>query len=331
MPVDLDTFLVGLYTVTDDLYREHFQSQKPPRRGKRPELSDSEVLTLTLVAQWLGRSERALVRHAVAHWRGYFPRLLSQSAYNRRVRDLAGVLVQLVPKVAAALGAALAAYQAVDTVPVPLARRCRGRRRRLFGDEASVGRGGSDRDWYFGCKLLVAATPEGVVTGFVLAPASTEDRWVADALWCWRVDPEAAPWTTAELPPSHRRGGGRVGPTGPMGPRNGAGLPSPGPYVADRGFRGAAWVRHWWTDYGAAVLTPDGLVGAAQQQQAARRHVVETVQGVLTAVFHLAFPGARTRWGLVARVAAKLAAFNLGVLLNRHFGRPPLALATLFT
>lgn len=120
MPGDLDTFLVGWYTVTNDRRREQFGPQKPRRRGKRPEPSDSEVLTLALVAQWL-------VRHAVAHWRGSFPRLLSQSACHRRVRDLTGVLVHLVSRVAADLGAALAPYQALDTVLVPLARRRRGR------------------------------------------------------------------------------------------------------------------------------------------------------------------------------------------------------------
>ena len=66
------------------------------------------------------------MRYVRAHWRGYFPRLLSQSAYNRRSRDLAGVLVVLVPVVAQELRAATAAYEVLDTVAVPLLRRCRG-------------------------------------------------------------------------------------------------------------------------------------------------------------------------------------------------------------
>ena len=57
--------------------------------------------------------------------------------------------------------------------------RCRGRKRKLFGDEAGIGVGGSDRDWYYGCKLMLAATDQGVITGFLLSPASTEDRWAA--------------------------------------------------------------------------------------------------------------------------------------------------------
>ena len=92
MTLSLDTFLTALYTIVDDLYQGHFAPHKPRRPGQRPQLSDSEVLTLALCAQWHGTSERAFFRYAAEHWRGYFPRLLSQSAGNRRCRDLAGVL-----------------------------------------------------------------------------------------------------------------------------------------------------------------------------------------------------------------------------------------------
>ena len=96
------------------------------------------------------------------------------------------VLTHMVAAVAQDMGAYLAPYQAIDTVPVPLMRRRRGKRHRLFGPEAAIGRGGGDRDWYYGCKLLLAVTPQGVCTGFVLAPANTEDRWAAEAFLCWR-------------------------------------------------------------------------------------------------------------------------------------------------
>jgi hypothetical protein len=334
MTVEFDTFLVGLYTHVDDLYRAHFAHHKPTRPGATAVMSDSEVLTLALLGQALGLSERAVVRRAQHQWRAYFPRLLSQSAFNRRARDLAGVLVRLVPLVAAELGAATAAYQVLDGVPVPLARRCRGARHRLFGTEAAIGRGGSDRDWYYGCELLLAATEHGAVTGFLLGPANTDDRWFADALFCWRCDPLASPWSTADLPPSHRRGGGHVGPTGPLWPREGAGVPSTAPYLGDGAFGGAVWTPHWRDDYGAVVLRGRDLALAkdapVRRQFAGWRQVIETVNGQLSQVLGLAFPGATTRRGLLTRIAAKLVTFNLGLWLNQHFGRPAFALASLF-
>jgi hypothetical protein len=228
MTLDLDTFLVALYTIVDDLYQARVAPQLLRGPGKRPTLSDSEVLTLALCAQWSRRSERAVVRYTVKYWRAYFPRLLSQSAYNRRHRRLGG-LVHLGPLVAQALGAAASAYQVVDTVPVPLLRRCRGQHHRRFGAEAAIGRGGSDHDWYYGCTLLVAVTREGVITGFPLAPASTEDRWMGEAFWCWRACPLAEPSPPRALPPPLAAVGAMWGRPGRAGPDRGLAPPARAP------------------------------------------------------------------------------------------------------
>jgi hypothetical protein len=59
--------------------------------------------------------------------------------------------------------------------------------------------------------------------------------------------------------------------------------------------------------------------------------MVETVNAPFTDVFELTFAGARSAWGLLTRVEAKIAALDLGIWLTRGFGRPDLALATLFS
>jgi len=351
MTVDLDTFLVALYTIVDELYQREVAPQRPVRRGHRPEVSDSEVLTLVVCQQWHGRSERAFLRKVRQEWRSYFPRQLDPGTFNRRARDLAGALTRLVPLVAAELGAALAPYQVVDGVAMPLAQRCRGIRHRLFGDEAGIGKGGPDKDWFFGCKVLLSCAPGGAITGFVVGPADTEERWLAEAWACWRDDPADRPWDGDRhgLPPSHKKGGRHRGPTGPIWPRDGAGRPDGTPTIADRGFRGEHWQGHWWADYGALVRTEDtydlprptdadpadialaaARTRAARADHRSRRQIIETVNGHLVGDFHLHFPGARSLWGLRTRLAAKLLALNLGLWLNIRFGRKPLALATLW-
>ena len=98
---------------------------------------------------------------------------------------------------------------------------------------------------------------------------------------------------------------------------------------------GAWWQPHWRQDYAAALLTPPDSQGpqaaAAKRQHARWRQVVETINGHLVRAFGLHFPGARSKWGRLTRIAAKLVAVNVGRWLNRLFGRPPLAFATLFT
>ncbi len=334
MFLNSDTFLVALYTIVDDLFRAHFAPHKPLRRGAKPTLTDSEVLTIAIIAQWFGSSERALVRYAHEHWRGYFPRLLSQSATNRRARDLAGVLTQMVPLVAVYLQKELPLYQAIDGVPVPLMRVCRGRRHRLFADEAGIGKGGSDRHWYFGCELLLSVTPHGVITGFLVGPAGSEERWLADAFFSWRANPRSIPWTREDVPPSNKRTSANyVGPKGPIWPREGVGEPSPVAYIADGNFSGPVWTEHWSSDYGARVITRKCYVGESAEKLKRHlsgfRQIIETVNGHLECALHLHFPRARGRWGLMMRIAAKLVAFNLGIWLNRLLGRPSLAIPTL--
>lgn len=341
MELDLDTFLVTVYCVVADEYAARYQARKPRRPGAKPRLADCEVVTLMALAQWQPhRSERRFVAYARAHWRAYFPALLSQSAFNRRARDLWGVLAALGPAVAARLDQLLgqaAPYAVVDGVPVPLARRCRGRRQRLFtASEADVGRGGSDHDWYYGVRLLAVVSAHGAVTGWVLGPASTGERWLLDALLRWRHAPAAPAPTAAELAPvlgpTHHAGGQRQGPAGRLGPRWGVGEPSAAPLVADLGFAGAAWEHHWQASYGAVVLHKDHYAPLARPTRQAwtrwlchRRQGVETAFQWLGEVFGLAFPRARTYWGLLTRIAAKLLAFNLAVYVNHGVGRPPFA------
>lgn len=337
MQLDLDTFLTTLYCIVSDLYQARFADYKPVRRGKRAELSDDEVLTLAILAQWQSnRSERAFLKDVVPKWRSYFPRMLSQSQLNRRIRDMAGVLSALGPALGLALSKELGAavYEVVDGVPVPLMRRCRGDRHRCFGEEAAVGVGGSDRDFYYGVKLLAVVNGHGLLTGFVFGPANTEERWLAEAILRWRDCPDAPPPCLADLeaflPKWRPSRGKRRGPTGPLAPATGAGTATAPLYLADLGFKGQAWQHHWRLDYGANILTQDAFDGLLNEPQLDRqlhslRQVIESVNGILTECLGLSFPRARTFWGVLTRLSAKVAAFNCLRWLNFLLGRDDFA------
>jgi hypothetical protein len=231
--------------------------------------------------------------------------------------------------------------EVLDGVAVPVARRCRvrrgGRGHRPLAGTAAFGRGGSDRDWSYGVELLLAVRSNGPISGFLLAPADCGERWLAEALLRWRACPAAPPPTADELAavlgPTHQRGGKRQGPTGPLRPRAGVGPLARVPYLADLGFAGAAWGRPWLTAWGAVVLTKalfaDHPDDRARQQLThtlgSARQMVETVNGWLEEHLGLHFPRARTDSGLLARLGAKIAAFNIVLWIHRTFGRPLLA------
>ena len=340
--IDLATFLTVVYCVVDDLYKAQFGPLKPARPGRKVEMSDSEVVTLALLGQWglFLHSERGFVEFVRRKWRSFFPRVLSQSAFNRRARDLWGVICALGPEVSRQMELLLpestpVAFDVLDSVPVPLMRRCRGDKHRLFGEEAQVGHGGSDDEWYYGVQLLLAVHQGGSISGFVFGPANTEERWLADALLRWRISPQAPPPTAQELEgvlgKAHRKGGKRLGPTGPILSASGAGQVAEVPYLADLGFAGEKWTVHWKEDYQAQMLTKKDYAQVQDPQErreraswlSRRRQVVERVNATLERVFGLKFPGARTLWGLLMRLGAKIAAFNMALYINHLFGRPP--------
>ena len=149
--------------------------------------------------------------------------------------------------------------------------------------EAAIGKGGSDRRWEYGIKLLAVVEESGCVSGFIAGPANTEERWLAE----------------------------------------GAGEAAGEIYLADRGFSGSSWERHWSQSYGARIITPRNASQhfASPGELNRQRQIVETVFGILCDTFRLKFPRARTIEGLEARIACKIAALNAGILINRMYGR----------
>ena len=64
---------------------------------------------------------------------------------------------------------------------------------------------------------------------------------------------------------------------------------------------------------------------AAATCHASFRQVIETANGFLDKFLGLKFPNAKTYWGLITRLAAKIAAANLTRYLNHLYHRPPFA------
>jgi hypothetical protein len=296
MALDLDTFLTAVSTVVDDLYRERLAAALRHRPGPAPALSDSEVLTLAICAEWgAWDSERSFWRFAHRRLGHLFPRLVDQSEFNRRRRSLYPALAAIQRAVAERLGAHLEGERLLDTKPVAVMVLKRHDDRGLsFDGQAAVGWCQTKRQWYYGFKLVLAITLDGVIVRYDLVPANLGDRDAAAEV----------------LEPGCR-------------------------YWADKGFYGRECRREWAEADGAAVWAePPRGTGAAWPRAFAYvahrvRQLVEVVNAQLQGQFAIERTLAKTLWGLVTRVQAKLTAHTLGVYLNVHSGQPPLALKTL--
>jgi hypothetical protein len=327
MELDLETFLTVLYVMTDEMYVKYLLPRMPRAGGPTPKLSDSEVLCLGLAAQWRSgvpwQTERSFVRYALAHLRPFFPGMTSQSAFNRRLRRLWGAFIWLQQALAEQLHST-ALCEVMDCVPVPIARGARSFHPGWLADIARRGKGGNDR-YFYGLHLLLTVTDAGIATGWNLAAGDIQDRWLAELLLSAR-----AGCPQLRGPRSRKHHPRPQPPSGWLGPVQSCGQRHPWPILADLGYASPDWFAHWAHAYGSDVLTPLELERhAARRWHAGLRQVVETAFSHLCESFGLKFPGAHTTWGLLTRTAAKLAAYNLGIQLNRYCGRPDFAFATL--
>jgi hypothetical protein len=328
MDLDLETFLTTLYVMVDDLYQLHVRPRRPPCGRPTPELADSEVLCLGLAAQWRSgvpwKSERGFLRYADKHLRHLFPHLTTQSAFNRRVRSLWGAFLLLQEALAEEL-VGPEEFEIFDGVPVPVARGARCFHPGWFADIARVGKGGNDR-YFYGLRLLLVLSTRGIARGWTLASGNVQERWLAELLLSAQA---GCPQLTGPL--NAKTGKPEVAaPEDWVGPVQSCGEASGRPKMTDTGFVGEEWLRHWASDYGAEVIPkPKGAPQELGRWFSSLRQVVETAFAHLCESFGLKYPGAHTKWGLITRMAAKLAAYNLGIRINRGLGRADFAFATL--
>lgn len=296
--MDLETLLTSLYVLVDDWWkRTHPPIPRGP--GRPPSLSPSEALTLAMLAQWPHfRSERDFWRYANAHLRPYFPGLLSHGQLNRRIRALEPELRALQSDLASSLADGSEVYRILDTTLIPAIVRVRACRKGLFAGQASFGRNVSKTKWVYGFKVALSVSPEGVITAFGLAPANC-----AFGL---------APANCDERP---------IGEFLVSSDGHDA-------FLADKGFSSEEWERRWLETHEALVAaTPQRSARRAWSEEACRwaagkRQFIGGVIWQLKDYFGLERHRAKSLSGLLTRLAAKVAAYTAGQVLNERLGRP---------
>ena len=140
--------------------------------------------------------------------------LLSEPTQGRRIRALEPKLCLLQRAFAEELSEPSVVYHVLDATLIPAIVRVRASRKGLFAGQASFGRSASKTEWVYGFKVALVVDPEGVVSAFGLAPAASDERPIGEAL------------VAEDL---HEA------------------------YLADKGFTGVEWERHWLERYGAVV------------------------------------------------------------------------------
>lgn len=161
-----DSYIVTAFVVLDDLLKAHAYQD-----DCRAQSSAAEILTVAVVAAkyFQNHHERAL---CLLHQLGYVRRL-SVSRFNRRLHALRDWLYGLVT----ILGEVFAHGEVflIDSMPLPVCKRARARRCRKVRGKAFCGYCAAKREKFFGWRLHLICTTEGIPVSFDLLPASAHD------------------------------------------------------------------------------------------------------------------------------------------------------------
>ena len=174
MHADLDTLLIGLYVLADDLL---------PKRsgpGRKPRITDAELVCLAVAQVLLDcAKERRFLRFARRRLGHLFPYIPNQSGYNKRVRALAPAIVAMLGHLARISPSWCDGLRLLDSTPVPCAASRETVKRSDLAGYASYGWCASHSRYFWGFRLYLLCASDGMPIAFELAPANAPERQVA--------------------------------------------------------------------------------------------------------------------------------------------------------
>jgi hypothetical protein len=295
MNMPVDTFLTALYTIVDDWYQSRGRLLLAGKVGTKPTFSDSEVMTLSIAQHWCGfQKERDWLRFVRNNYLPLFPRLVSQSEFNRRARSLCWQMRQMRQEIVQEMGAFEEEYRLIDGTPVHVRHWRRHGKSHLYLPEAALGYCASKKETFYGYRLVVLTTLDGVITDFGLFPADADEREAAlDLLYEYRN------------------------------------LKA----LGDKGFLDRLRQAVLAEDRKVQLFTPKRK-NQKEQNPACwdrlmnrLRRWIETAFSQSKEGFGVEKPRARTLWGLISRLIAKLTGLTIAAWYNKKNGRSPLQLA----
>ena len=293
--VDLDTYIVKVFCWIDDCMKILYQDQKLRERGSEPTLSDSEVITIETVGEYLGLDQdKQIFKYFRSHFSHFFPALrkIHRTTFARQAANLWQAkekvwqcitgLIRLNPY-----------FSIVDSLPIPVCQFARAYRCQLYQGEAAYGKDMLLRQTFYGFRIHVKMAWPGIITRFALAPANVQELKVVYEL--------------AE--------------------------DAPGLYLGDRNYwspKVKAELRQKLVQLEAPFRKASHDPQPGRSQLISRfRYLIDTVFGQLASQFQIKKVWARDLWHLGSRLLRKILSHTVALFFNQSQDRPLLNVAGL--
>src|SRR3990167_1420331 len=287
----MENFIITAYCLVDDVLKKLLGEQKLRQRGFKPRVSDSEMISMEVIAEFLGiDTDKGAWEYFCNHWKAWFPKIGSRANFAKHAANLWHITQQVQKELAKTLGAFSDPLHLADGFPMPVCHFKRAYSSAVFAGEAEYGYCASKEETYYGFKGNVVINSEGVITEITATAANIDER---ESMW-------------DVIKGIH------------------------GMLIADKGLIGADYKNELREFAGIDLQTAvrsnmketrsDKFVNGLKST----RRLVETVIGQLTDRFNIEKVRARKIWYLTNRIARKILAHTVCVFINKALGNPPL-------
>jgi hypothetical protein len=299
---DLDSLATALYVKTDDLLKASPQlAPYRPEAGIAPQLSDAELVTLSMMQALPGfTSEARWIRHARSHLRHLFPYLPGQPGYNKRLRKATGLIQQVIRLLAVDTTLWSDDVWVADSTPVECGRSRETVKRSDLAGWAEYSYCASHSRFFWGLRLHLVCTLHGLPVAFALTGAKADERETLLAMF------EAEPGLVTD----------RAGQT----------------LIGDKNYFGRDFERQL-AQWGIRLLRParkGEAERAGSQLFKPLRQVIESINESFKGQLDLERHRGRTPDGVMARVLQRILALTAAIWHNDHTGQPVMRALTVY-
>lgn len=301
--MDLNTFIIAVFDVSEDWFNEQGSVRE---RGPAPKLSDSEVMTMEIVGEFLGiDTEKGIYLYFKRHYAHYFPRIreVHRTTFTRQAANLWVMkerLWQHLLQKELLTGGDEDSLFVIDSFAIPICKKSRSYGCRVMSELADRGRD-ANLGKFLGMRAHVLILWPGIIVRASVCGANVHDLHPAERLlegigkgWVLADRNYWSPTLKEQLP-------GREG-----GPALMARFKMKNETEQERGLVWPRWL-------------------------SAKRQKIETVFSQLVCRFNMKVVWARDTWRFTSRFIRKVLSHTMAVFFCRRQGISPLSFWELLT
>ena len=177
--------ITSWYVLVDDMYQVIIANLSEPvrQRGPEPQMSDSEVITVSLIIETFFQGHEEVGYAFVTQYlRDMFPDLLNVDRFNVRRRTLIAIMEQIRRLLRDQKLDKTNPFRIADSAPITLMTYTRGKRSQSAIGSEYFGVITSKKAKFFGLRLHATVTDEQLIDEWMVAPASVHDKTALDTL-----------------------------------------------------------------------------------------------------------------------------------------------------